>query len=59
MNRLVYPCNILNRFACPYDKKIVVEEDITGEGITKKPNVDILFYLSELSFAVELAMAKA
>jgi len=56
----VYPCKVLNRFACPYDKKIiVVEEDITVEGITKKPDVNYLFYLSELAFAVELALAKA
>jgi hypothetical protein len=56
----VYPCRVLNRFACPYDKKIVVDEkDITGEGITKKPDVDYLFYLSELAFSVELALGKA
>jgi hypothetical protein len=56
----VYPCRVLNRFACPYDKKIVVDEkDITGSGIPKKPDVDDLFYLSELAFAVELALAKA
>jgi hypothetical protein len=49
----VYPCKVLNRFACPYDKKIVVnEEDIAGNHITKKPDVDYLFYLSELAFAV-------
>jgi hypothetical protein len=56
----VYPCKVLNRFACPYDKKIVVdEEDITGDSITKKTDVDDLFYLSELAFVVELALAKA
>jgi hypothetical protein len=55
----VYPCKILNRFACPYDKKIVVEDYITQDSITKKPDVDDLFYLSELAFAVELALAKA
>src|SRR5215207_10688 len=56
----VYPCKVLNRFACPYDKKIVVkEEDITEGSTTKKPDVDDLFYLSELAFAVELALAKA
>jgi len=59
----VYPCKVLNRFACPYDKKIVggeeEEENITGDSNTKKPDVDYLFYLSELAFAVELALAKA
>ncbi|HEU4822807.1 MAG TPA: hypothetical protein VFS97_05220 [Nitrososphaeraceae archaeon] len=55
----VYPCKVLNRFACPYDKTIVVEENIIGDNIIKKPDVDELFYLSELAFAVELALAKA
>src|SRR5919109_713366 len=56
----VYPCKVLNRFACPYNKKIVIdEEDVTGDDIAKKPDVDQLFYLSELAFAVELALAKA
>src|SRR5215210_2008761 len=35
----VYPCKILNRLACPYDKKIVVEDYITQDSITKKPDV--------------------
>jgi hypothetical protein len=57
----VYPCKVLNRFACPYDKKIVgeKEEDITRDSVTKKPDVDCLFYLSELAFAVELTLPKA
>ena len=29
------------------------------DDITKKPDVDYLFHLSELAFAVELALAKA
>jgi dsDNA-binding SOS-regulon protein len=53
----IYPCRILNRFACPYDKKIT--KDIMDDGIQKKPNVDYLFHLSELAFAVELALARA
>jgi hypothetical protein len=50
MNRLVYPCNVLNRFACPYDKKIVVaaEEDITRDSITKNPDVDYIFTYQNL-----------
>jgi hypothetical protein len=59
----VYPCKILNRFACPYDKKMITgreeEEDLSGDTVTKRPDVDYLFYLSELAFAVELALAKA
>jgi hypothetical protein len=57
----VYPCGILNRFACPYEKKIVAEEEDVArdKNQTEKPNVDYLFYLSELAFEVELALAKA
>ena len=57
----VYPCKVLNRFVCPYDKKIVAEgEDMARDNSQiEKPNVDYLFYLSELAFAVELALAKA
>jgi hypothetical protein len=59
----VYPCKILNRFACPYDKEMIAGseegEGLSGDIVTKKPNVDYLFYLSELAFAVELALAKA
>ena len=53
----IYPCKVLNRFACPYDKKIT--KDTLEDGITKKPDVDYLFHLSEIAFAVELALAKA
>jgi hypothetical protein len=53
----IYPCKVLNRFVCPYDKKIT--EDTLDDSITKKPDVNDLFYLSELAFAVELALAKA
>ena len=53
----VYPCKVLNRFACPYDEKI--DKDMVKDDITKKPDVDYLFYLSEIAFAVELALAKA
>jgi hypothetical protein len=43
----VYPCKIMNRFACPYDKMIASSEEgerISGDIVTKKPNVDFLFY---------------
>jgi hypothetical protein len=53
----VYPCKVLNRFACPYDSKIT--RDMVNDYSTGKPEVDYLFYLSELAFAMELALAKA
>jgi hypothetical protein len=43
----IYPCKILNRFACPYDKKMIAcsekEEGLSGDIVTKKPAVDFLF----------------
>jgi hypothetical protein len=53
----VYPCKVLNRFECPYDSKIT--KDSMEDGITKKPDVDYLFHLSEIALAVEFALAKA
>jgi hypothetical protein len=50
----IYPCNVLNRFACPYDKK-----NINNAMDGKKPDVDYLFHLSEIAFVVEFALAKA
>jgi hypothetical protein len=60
-NVSVYPCSVLNRFACPYDKKMTVveKENIARDSVHNKLDVDYLFYLSELAFAVELALAKA
>jgi hypothetical protein len=52
----IYPCKVLNRFACPYDKK---SNNHTTDDSTEKPDVDYLFHLSEIAFAVELALAKA
>jgi hypothetical protein len=52
----IYPCGVLNRFACPYDKR---SNNYTIDDDTKKPDVDYLFHLSEIAFAVELALAKA
>ena len=52
----IYPCKVLNRFACPYDKK---SNNYTMDDNTKKPDVDYLFHLSELAFAVELALVRA
>ena len=53
----VYPCRVLNRFACPYDKN---STNYTGkDDNTKRPDVDYSFYLSEIAFAIELALTKA
>jgi hypothetical protein len=59
----IYPCPILNRYECPFDKKesnnnnnkIKAEE----KGNSNLPDVDDLFNLSEIAFQVELALGKA
>jgi hypothetical protein len=52
----IYPCPVLNRFACPYEKKKSGNK-INDDG--NKLDVNYLFSLSEIAFAVELALAKA
>ena len=52
----IYPCKILNRFECPYEKKNCRKENQTEDSTS---DVDILFNLSEIAFQVELAFATA
>jgi hypothetical protein len=49
----IYPCKVLNRYACPYDKK--------GGKIKANANFDVngLFALYKLAFQVELAFGHA
>jgi hypothetical protein len=61
-NSIIYPCKILNRFQCPYDKN----DDNNGikakqneEKDEVKTDVDILFDLSKIAFQVELAFGRA
>jgi hypothetical protein len=49
----IYPCKILNRFECPYDTK---SNNYTMHCNMKRHDVDYLFHLSEMAFAVELAI---
>lgn len=46
----VYPCRIENRFECPYEK---------GKESDTRFNVDDLFELASMAFAVEIALAVA
>jgi hypothetical protein len=55
----IYPCPILNLYACPFDKK---ESNNNNNNKIKDSNlldVDDLFNLSEIAFQVELALGKA
>ncbi len=49
-NHVSYPCHVENRFECPYEKK--KEADATF-------NVEDLFELDSMAFAVEIALAVA
>jgi hypothetical protein len=51
--RSIYPCKVLNRYACPYDNKSTINDD------DAMSNVDYLFALYNLAFQVELAFAHA
>jgi hypothetical protein len=60
----IYPCPILNRYACPFDKKKsnnnnnkIKEEE--GKENSNLLDVDDLFNLSEIALQVELALGKA
>jgi hypothetical protein len=52
----IYPCKVLNRFECPYEKKNCRKENQKEDSTS---DVDILFNLSEIAFQVELAFATA
>jgi hypothetical protein len=43
----VYACKVLNRFACPYDKNSI-NFQVQDDNI-KRPDVDYLFYLSDIA----------
>jgi hypothetical protein len=45
-----YPCSVTNRFECPYEK---------GKGSDTIFNVEDLFELASMAFAVEIALAVA
>jgi hypothetical protein len=60
----IYPCPILNRCECPFDKKKSNNNNnkIKEEGEKENSNlldVDDLFNLSEIAFQIELALGKA
>jgi hypothetical protein len=60
----IYPCPILNRYACPFDKKQSNDNNNKiKEGEEKADSnvldIDDLFILSEIAFQVELALGKA
>ena len=59
----IYPCPILNRYECPFDKKKSNDNNNKINAEEKENSnlldVDNLFNLSEIAFQVELALGKA
>jgi hypothetical protein len=51
-DREEYPCQVVNRFQCPFERNAASRKDTTFD-------VDDLFRLHELAFAVEVSLAKA
>ena len=49
-NPILYPCHIANRFECPYEK---------GKELDARFDVDHLFELAKMAFAVEISLAVA
>jgi hypothetical protein len=56
----IYPCPILNRYECPFDKKKSNNnKNKIKEEKSNLIDVDDLFNLSEIAFQVELAFSHA
>jgi len=51
-NPIQYPCHVENRFECPYNYE-------KGKGSDVRFNVENLFELANMAFAVEIALAMA
>lgn len=53
-----YPCEVVSRFQCPYERSDNKEDD---DGVNTYSNFDVeeLFKLRRMAFAVEISLAKA
>jgi hypothetical protein len=53
-----YPCQVVNRFQCPYERTDIKGDDDLG---AMNSNLDVgdLFKLHKMAFAVEISFAKA
>jgi hypothetical protein len=53
-----YPCEVVNRFQCPYEGTNIKGNDVLG-ALNTNFNMEGLFSLERVAFAVEIALAKA
>ncbi len=54
-----YPCEVVNRFQCPYERTNDESDDDVSESSNSNFDVEDLFKLEKISFAVEISFAKA
>lgn len=54
-----YPCEVASRFQCPYEGTSVKSGDDVSEFLNSAFDVEDLFRLEEMAFAVEISFAKA
>jgi hypothetical protein len=59
--RSIYPCHVVNRFKCPYDRTIEREYTVTKDNIERKNSIEVnhLFHLEKIAGAVDGALMKA
>jgi hypothetical protein len=53
-----YPCQVVNKFQCPYERTDIKGNDDLG-AMNSNFGVEDLFRLHEMAFAVEISLAKA
>ena len=56
---IAYPCHVVNRFQCPYERTKIKEDDDDAKPTKSHFNVEDLFRLQGMAFIVEIALAKA
>jgi hypothetical protein len=57
-DRIQYPCLVVNRFQCPYERTNINEVD-NVKATDSHFNAEDLFRLQKMAFVVEIALAKA
>jgi hypothetical protein len=53
-----YPCQVVDRFQCPYERTDIKEDSDLGD-MHSNFNIEDLFKLQKMAFAVEISLAKA
>jgi hypothetical protein len=54
-----YPCQVVNKFQCPYERINIKEDDDDIKATNYNYNVKDLFRLHKMTFFVEIALANS